>query len=155
MNRLTEFHNGIWGMSVQAVKDGYDKYSVLSKLAEYENLQEKCIELTGCGLAMLDMKYKEFIDDIAELYSYRQAEKQGLLKKLPCKVGDTVYIINSCKQICERSCCGFSLYTDMILKIWYRWISEETRMSSAGKLGIDVFLTKEAAEEALKGSEGE
>lgn len=37
MNRLTEFHNGICGMSIQAVKDGYDKYSVYSKLAAYED----------------------------------------------------------------------------------------------------------------------
>lgn len=40
MERLTAFNNGIWGMSVKAVADGYDRYSVFSKLAGYENLED-------------------------------------------------------------------------------------------------------------------
>lgn len=61
MDRLTEFHGGIWGMSTKAVEKGYDRYSVFSKLAEFENLEvtpeqireidklyaEKCRELAG------------------------------------------------------------------------------------------------------------
>jgi hypothetical protein len=90
---------------------------------------------------------KEITSLKEQLKEYEDAEEQGLLIKLPCKVGGIVYVINSCKQICERICCGFSLYTDMKLKIWYRWKCEETRMSNAGIPGIDVFLTKE---EALK-----
>jgi hypothetical protein len=98
---------------------------------------------------ILRKAYDKVFDRLQEM---EIAEEQGLLIKLPCKVGDTVYVINSCKQICERSCCGFSLYTDMELRIWYMWTCEESRMSNAGKLNIDVFLTREAAEEALKGS---
>lgn len=86
------------------------------------------------------------------LKSYEDAEEQGLLIKLPCKVGDTVYIINSCKQICERECCGFLCHNDTKLKIWYRWVSEETRLSNAGTLNINVFLSGKAAEEALNDS---
>lgn len=37
MERLTAFNGGIWGLSMKAVADGYDRYSVYSKLAEYEN----------------------------------------------------------------------------------------------------------------------
>ncbi len=43
----------------------------VNKLAEYEDLNEKCIEATGCGLEMLQTKHAEFIDDISELYAYR------------------------------------------------------------------------------------
>ncbi|MBU5331433.1 hypothetical protein KQI61_04425 [Anaerocolumna aminovalerica] len=37
MERLTEFRDGIWGMSKQAIEDGHDRYSVFSRLAAYEN----------------------------------------------------------------------------------------------------------------------
>lgn len=32
---------------------------------------------------------------LKELKSYKEAEKQGLLVRLPCKVGDTVYRVNT------------------------------------------------------------
>lgn len=38
MERLTEWHGGIWGLSVKAVENGYDRYSVYSKLAAYEDI---------------------------------------------------------------------------------------------------------------------
>jgi hypothetical protein len=37
MERLTAFNGGIWTMSMKAIADGYDRYSVFSRLAEYEN----------------------------------------------------------------------------------------------------------------------
>ena len=36
---------------------------------------------------------KQLIALIEELKQYKDAEKQGLLIQLPCRVGDTVYII--------------------------------------------------------------
>lgn len=65
---------------------------VINKLAKYEDLEKQCIEENQCGLRELLLKWKEFFDDIAELYDYRKAEEQGLLKMLPCRVGDTVYV---------------------------------------------------------------
>ena len=35
--RLTEFWDGIWGLSPKAIKQGYDRYSVYSRLAAYED----------------------------------------------------------------------------------------------------------------------
>lgn len=67
----------------------YGKYA--DKLAEYENLEEQCIKENSFGFKMLLEKWKEFIDDIQELYEYRKLEEQNLLLKLPCAVGDTVY----------------------------------------------------------------
>ena len=66
---------------------------LLTKLGEYEDLEEQCIAENQCGLRELLLKWKEFFDDIAELYDYRKAEEQGLLLKLPCRVEDTVYHI--------------------------------------------------------------
>ena len=52
MERLTEFRGGIWGMSKQAIEDGYDKYSVFSKLAAYEDTG-----LTPDDVTELERKY--------------------------------------------------------------------------------------------------
>lgn len=40
-------------------------------------------------------KYEQVAKWLKELKSYKDTEKQGLLIKLPCKVGDDVYIIPS------------------------------------------------------------
>lgn len=37
MERLTEFWEGTWILSIKAVKQGYDKYSAISRLAAYED----------------------------------------------------------------------------------------------------------------------
>ena len=70
---------------------------------------------------------------IKKLADYEDAEEQGLLLKLPCKVGDTVYsVVEDGLQIFELK---FSL--DFYVR----------RMSDFGKT---VFLIKEEAEQALK-----
>ena len=69
----------------------YCLHEVINKLAEYEDAEEQCIAENQCGLRELLTKWKAFFDDIAELYEYRKAEEQGLLLRLACKVGDTVY----------------------------------------------------------------
>lgn len=38
---------------------------------------------------------KDVAELLEELKSYKEAEKQGLLVRLPCKVGDTVYRVNA------------------------------------------------------------
>lgn len=73
---------------------------------------------------------KEILEKLGE---YEDAEEQGLLLRLPCKVGDTVYsVVKDGLQIIELK---FSL------ELYAR------RMSDFGKT---VFLTKEEAERALK-----
>lgn len=39
---------------------------------------------------------------LTQLKEYRQLEQQGRLIKLPCKVGDTVYLIKNSEKIVER-----------------------------------------------------
>lgn len=70
---------------------------------------------------------------INKLAEYEDLEEQGLILRLPCKVGDTVYsVVKDGLQIFELK---FSL--DFYVR----------RMSDFGKT---VFLTKEEAEQALK-----
>ena len=39
MERLTELHDGIWGISVKAIENGHDRYSAYSRLAAYEDTE--------------------------------------------------------------------------------------------------------------------
>lgn len=41
-------------------------------------------------------------DAIDKLADYEDAEEQGLLLRLPCKVGDTVYVICECENISAK-----------------------------------------------------
>ena len=157
MERLTEFHNGIWGMSVQAVKDGYDRYSVFSKLAEYEDtkIEPYQIELIQEDKKLLSRENKEYREEIfrlrEELKGYRDAEEQGLLiKPIPYKIGNMVYWISGFSKninvgmISSIIVSSFGVDLSIFIKETGRTIKREVER---------VFLTREAAEQALKGSE--
>lgn len=40
-------------------------------------------------------QHEKLAEWLEELKSYKEAEKQGLLVRLPCKIGDTVYRVNA------------------------------------------------------------
>ena len=71
-----------------------------------------------------------------KLKDYEDLEEQGLLLKLPCKVGDTVYLIKSDGKVVPRT-------ADMqfLGMLWDDY-------------GKEWFLTQEEAEEKLKESGG-
>ena len=98
---------------------------------------------------------------IDKLGKYEDEEEQGLLLRLPCKVGDTVWAITSPinlgfdedESLCVYECVVESitfyknrnhqirLYSGGVFVVWY------VRLSDFGKL---VFLTKEEADKALE-----
>lgn len=88
----------------------------------------------------------------AELSAYRTAEQDGTLLRLPCKVGDTVYVlVNDCTRV--RPDKIKSIYVneeDYWVEFNYIW--HDTNFDDFGKT---VFLTREAAEAALKEQEGQ
>lgn len=84
-------------------------------------------------------EHEQLAEWLEELKSYKEAEEQGLLVKLPCKVGDMVY------------------------KLWYydgkpykiqqhviRTLSELCGIMESKKFGKSVFLTSEEAEKKLE-----
>ena len=83
------------------------------------------------------------------LKQYEDAEAEGRLVMLPCKIGDTVWVIRNYRgvnhpQLGEVSEMFFD--TDMALQIVVKHIGR-------GKFGEKVFCTKEEAEQALKTNE--
>ena len=112
----------------------------------------------------LDMLYEQAkkVDDIGltthilqELKEYRDLEEQGLLLKLPCKIGDTVYqLINS--HIYEYKVIGicFDIFQnkwmyEVAYQIGLEWFKTMCDFDVFGK-SKTVFLTKEEAEKALE-----
>ena len=107
--------------------------------------------LTSCNMYFEDTDKRLFYNKLKE---YEDAEEQGLLLKLPCKVGDTVYFIKAFFTIAKfpieakvTSICCLDCDNNVI----YSEIANGTyRKFESSNIGKTVFLTKEQAEEALK-----
>lgn len=96
-------------------------------------------------------KYEQVAKWLKELKSYKEAEEQGLLVRLPCKVGDTVYVPTR-NFISEFRIIMISV--DMH-GTYFRWmlnsgIYPNLDGFSGNKLGKTVFLTREEAEKKLE-----
>lgn len=92
----------------------------------------------------------EAYDFAKKLAEYEDLEEQGSLVRLPCKVGNTVYIITTISK---------SIITAKVIGIWACEDGDAVLTESGGihqnSWGKTVFLTREEAEAALKESEGE
>lgn len=81
-----------------------------------------------------------------KLAAYEDAEEQGRLVILPCKVGDRVYRIHTHDHIEEQYIMAIHVSAS---GVWY-W-DETGRETPVEKIGKTVFLSREEAEAALKG----
>lgn len=90
-------------------------------------------------------------DYINKLAEYEDLEEQGLLLRLPCKVGDVVYKINKAsKKIESYIVIKFDIEKSdtntFTMQIWF----ENYTYCFFSHFGKTVFPTKAEAEEALK-----
>ena len=98
-------------------------------------------------------KIKELESKVAkleeELKAYRDAEEQGLLLRLPCKVGDTVYWLTNFYGFNNN----YSVTEEVVNEIQITEDDFVIVMSTAGvkygRIGENVFPTKEEAEQKL------
>lgn len=177
--------NGI-GSSEKCDECEFDR-SVRERLAEYEDTgltpeavinlnnitrtQSNSIIKMGLRIEELDTDRDywkaEAIKATAELREVKIAEEQGLLIKLPCKVGDTVYANKKCllnwymfmelKPYVKCEVVNIKR-TKTRTEINLRPLTDRTHNSRYHKffgicsIGKTVFLTKEEAETALKGN---
>lgn len=90
---------------------------------------------------------------LKRLQEYEDAEEQGLLIKLPCKVGDSIYqpirkevneykVIGLCYDITKKK-----WLFEVACQLGLEWIKTICKFEAIGKT---VFLTKAEAEQALK-----
>lgn len=120
--------------------------------------------------AYCDYSIREIVDKLAE---YEDAEEDGLLIKLPCRVGDRTYQVvtkNECIQkggctCCTTACgsnCNCDYYTgnsetctNYTANDAYQIISRGFKLSDFVDFGKTVFTTKAEAEQALAKMKGE
>lgn len=92
-----------------------------------------------------------------KLKEYEDLEEQGLLLKLPCKVGDEFLIVAyRDKKIVHVKCTGYTIQCDVINKInhAYVWLDSVEKESDYWKVPFEefnnqCFLTKDEVEKAL------
>lgn len=75
---------------------------------------------------------------VSKLAEYEELEEQGLLLKLPCKVGDTVYTLNTLLS-------GKTIIGELQADAFFLSLC-----TMENRFGKTVFLTQPEAEEALR-----
>ena len=149
MERLTErFENGQVGVAGCGKNCKYSyKYC--------ENAEERC---------------PVFNEIYEKLAAYEDAEEQGLLLRLPCKVGDTVWLVTSPFNVFDDieydENMKDEVYEAFISSVTFYECGEQYRIYAKATnhfigayfrkcdFGKTVFLTKEEAEAKLKEMEG-
>lgn len=118
------------------------------------------------GEAMGNSSVADIGDILGKLAEYEDLEEQGLLLRLPCKVGDTVWVVTSpfnvfddiennenlCDECYEAFISSVTLYKNSLqyrisAKITNHFIGAYYNEKSFGKT---VFLTQAEAEQKLK-----
>ena len=146
MERLTYFKDGYWRVNFSGVQYQAD---FVDRLAAYEDTgltPERCAEFAradaeGRYIVMRDAEQ----EGVARLREIAEADKDGRVVVLPCKVGDTVYFALLGRIIEKQvfSIVSFSKST----RIYCGGTSEYFRPEDIGKT---FFLTREEAEKALQ-----
>ena len=131
----------------------YCRNRLKDRLAAYEDTgltPERCAEFAradaeGRYIVMRDAEQ----EGVARLRELAEADKDGRLVVLPCKVGDTVYFA-LLGRIIEKQVFSIVSFSNST-RIYCDGTSEYFRPEDIGKT---VFLTREEAEKALRGMEG-
>lgn len=123
-----------------------------------KNKEKNTIVIPNSFISSADCaeKYEQVAKWLKELKSYKDAEEQGLLVRLPCKIGDTVYRVNAgAKQPIipmTVSEIHFLCYKNE-RTVRFDAIGKEDMGESCYRLediGRIVFLTREEAEKKLE-----
>ena len=120
---------------------------IIKEVRQMERLTKKERNVDGSGISKLDVTTVDNSLTMAgrsiltKLADYEDAEEQGLLMRLPCKVGDTVFFIVG-KDISKQRIREMKI-SDNGLGIIFK---AKRRIFNANCVGEDVFLTREEAE---------
>ena len=109
------------------------------------------LDVTCCKSEML-----KILNLATKLKEYEDAEEQGLLLRLPCKIGDSVYSPTR-DFISKYTICSIEKYKEGFFFNWRCEAGIYIKVSGFTDydIGETVFLTREAAEQALKEMESE
>lgn len=113
------------------------KYTKVSLMNEELNKQHKadCVKDAE--------EHEQLAEWLEKLKSYEDLEEQGLLVRLPCSIGTTVWDIYG-TGIRKNVVSGIEYGKD---GRWFLWVNEDEWL---GELNVVVFLTREEAEKKLE-----
>lgn len=159
MERLT-LERAICRVKIVAKNQRWNsKYTKLSPMNEELNKQHEADYIKDAE------EHEQLAEWLEELKSYKDLEEQGLLMRLPCKVGDDVYIIPSLSVYRLNIINGYEklnkIYHQHVGTIvitaghWYATSREEYGVYNENVLndiafGTTWFLTREEAEKKLE-----
>ena len=136
----------------------------LTKITEIGNAYfPKCFEEPCCGMGKCIDNNCNLVNEVCKkLAEYEQLEEQGLLVRLPCKVGTVVYRIES-RGWTKSSICGKSFSEDCEYceekkcdsrrkyEIYSQeMFSQEWIFGNRNGFGRTIFFTREEAERKLE-----
>lgn len=86
--------------------------------------------------------------DLNHLRRLMEADREEKCVILPCKIGETLWCINNYGEVEETKAVGFLIEKESVCIYYREKMSSEYYNAPLGKV---LFLTREAAEKALKG----
>lgn len=151
MERLTYFKDGYWRVNFSGVQYQAD---FVERLAAYEDTGIEPESVEALKLSMMGKAISEITEfdglPIDRLRELAEADKDGRVVVLPCKVGDKLYRVFA-GEIFEQEV-GIMKY----FAIQKRWDIETYPFCPCveSSIGKTVFLSREEAEKALQEMEG-
>ena len=104
---------------------------------------------TGCIVPEIWFEGEREYRVLDKLATYEDLEEQGLLVRLPCKVGDYLYcIVNG--EVKKLKVHSFGVSDFEITDIEFKYVDGFKIVRFVGELGKTVFLTREDAEKKLE-----
>lgn len=160
MERLTKRIDGIAVLESWAIDK--DPVSIIQRLCNLLSAYEdtglepqdiiSAVDMSKIACALHELNAYKDLGPIDHIRDLLQAENDGRLVVLPCKVGDDVWFVRKfgkerCIKRAEVSCINIDCRGEVFVS---------ARRISGGYIGKTVFLTREEAEAALalKGGEG-
>jgi hypothetical protein len=140
----------------------------LTKITEIGNAYfPKCFEEPCCGMGeCIDDRCSLMLDACKKLAEYEQLEEQGLLVRLPCKVGDMVWVVTSPINVFGYDeydgDAEYEVYESFLSSVSYYASGEQFRIYAKVTnsfivayfrecdFGESIFLTREDAEKKLE-----
>ena len=128
---------------------------VWERLKAYENIglePAEVISMHGEWSAMMSV-FNRIVGGYDRLREIAEADKDGRLVVLPCKVGDTVYEVTSRKTISEYRVKAIRVELFCTFIEWDivdGFVDKSIFCVPVNELGKTVFLTREEAEKALE-----
>ena len=160
MERLTYFKDGYWRVNFSGVQyqaDFVDRLAAYEDTGLYpESVEELKLSMMGKAISEITEFEGLPIDRIRE---FAEADKDGRVVVLPCKVGDTVWIVGAVRKLYSAKVRTFFCGNPSAVRgrdpdghiHMIRTTECDIPMQEFGKT---VFLSREEAEMALRGMEG-